>query len=62
MAKQKTNRLHPAVTDAYNALGYGDGLTASDYRLRNRIKNRLSKVRDRKTLERVAEALGVSLD
>lgn len=62
MAKRKNNTLHPAVADAYNALGYGNGLTASDYKLRNRLKNRLSKVRDRATLEKVAEALNVSLD
>lgn len=58
-----TNRLHPAIEDAYLALGADSyGLTASDYKLRNRIKNRLGKVRDRATLEKVAEALGMQID
>lgn len=37
-------------------------MTASDYKLRNRLKNRLARVRDRATLEKLAELLAVNLD
>lgn len=61
--KSKYTRLHPAIESAYIALGADQhGLTASDYKLRNRLKNRLARVRDRATLEKIAELLAVDLD
>jgi nitrous oxide reductase len=59
----KQTRLHPAVTSAYVALGAdAHGLTSSDYRLRNRLKNKLARTRDRALLERIAKLLEVDLD
>lgn len=61
--RSKYSRLHPAIESAYIALGADQhGLTASDYKLRNRLKNRLARVRDRATLEKLAELLAVTLD
>lgn len=61
--KNYTNKLHPVVESAYIALGAdGHGLTSSDYRLRNRLKNRLARVRSRAVLEQIAELLAVDLD
>jgi hypothetical protein len=59
----KYSRLHPAIESAYIALGADQhGLTASDYKLRNRIKNRLARIRDRAVLEKIAEVLSINVD
>lgn len=61
--KTKQNRLHPAIEETYIVLGTDAyGMTTSDYKLRNRLKNRLAKVRSRSTLERIAQLLEVTLD
>jgi hypothetical protein len=63
MKTPRKTRLHPALETAYIALGSDmQGLTSSDYKLRNRIKNRLARCRDRATLDKIAELLGVSVD
>lgn len=61
--KRKSTRLHPAILETYVALGADAfGLTSSDYRLRNRLKNRLARIRDRAVLEKIAELLDVNID
>jgi uncharacterized protein YjiS (DUF1127 family) len=37
------------------------GMTASDVRLRNMIRNKVSKMRNREQLERLAKILGIML-
>jgi hypothetical protein len=43
------------------ATDYEAGMTASDVRLRNMIRNRVSKMRSRTELERIAKLLGIEL-
>ena len=40
---------------------YDAGMTASDVRLRNMIRNRVTKMRSRTELERIARLLGIEL-
>ena len=40
---------------------YSSGMTASDVRLRNMIRNKVSKMRSREQLERLAKVIGIDL-
>lgn len=43
------------------ASDYEQGMTASDVRLRNMIRNKVTKMRSRPELERIARILGIEL-
>ena len=55
--KSQQSQTEYVIFDADNS----SGMTASDVRLRNMIRNKVSKMRSREQLERLAKVIGIDL-